>query len=99
MELYLIEEIRDKAATRLASYRQRMRQNYNKRVIPRFFQVGDLVWKRVKPVGDVNKLTPQWGGPYKVVEKLASSSYYLQDTEGRILERPWSANHLQPYRT
>ena len=45
MELDLIEEIRDKAATRLASYRQRMRQNYNKRVIPRFFQVGDLVWK------------------------------------------------------
>ena len=99
MELDLIEEIRDKAATRLVSYRQRMRQNYNKRVIPRFFQVGDLVWKRIKPVGDVSKLAPQWGGPYKVVEKLASGSYYLQDVEGRILERPWSANHLQPYRT
>ena len=59
MELDLIEEVRGKAVTRLISYRQRMRQNYNRSIIPRFFQVGDLVWKRIKPVGDVSKLAPQ----------------------------------------
>ena len=37
MELDLIEEAWDKAATRLILYHQRMRQDYNKRVIPRFF--------------------------------------------------------------
>ena len=80
------------------AYRQRMKQNYNRRVIPRAFQVGDLVWKKVKSVGDVDKLEAPWAGPFEVVEKLRSGAYYLKDAEGRMLDRPWSANHLQPYR-
>ncbi|XP_042467199.1 uncharacterized protein LOC122050358 [Zingiber officinale] len=46
LELDLIDEARAKAAVRLMVYRQRMKQNYNRRVIPRAFQVGDLVWKK-----------------------------------------------------
>ncbi|XP_042432780.1 uncharacterized protein LOC122019371 [Zingiber officinale] len=98
MELDMVDETRDKAAARLTAYRQRMRQNYNRRVIPRSFQVGDLVWKRVKPVEDVKKLEAPWTGPFKVIERLRSGAYYLEDAEGRRLDRPWSANHLQPYR-
>ncbi|XP_042460897.1 uncharacterized protein LOC122044883 [Zingiber officinale] len=56
MEFDLVDEARDKAAVRLIAYRQRMKQNYNRRVIPRLFQVVDLVWKRIKQVGDVTKL-------------------------------------------
>ncbi|XP_042441470.1 uncharacterized protein LOC122026830 [Zingiber officinale] len=44
-ELDLISEIRERTAARLEAYRQRMRQNYNRKVIPRFFGEGDLVWK------------------------------------------------------
>ncbi|XP_074577624.1 uncharacterized protein LOC141834080 [Curcuma longa] len=72
MELDLVSEARDKAATRLTVYRQRMCCTYNKRVIPRTFQVGDLVWKKVKPVGDVDKLEPPWEGPYRVIKKTVS---------------------------
>ncbi|XP_042404855.1 uncharacterized protein LOC121995088 [Zingiber officinale] len=43
MELDLVDEVRDIAAIRLMAYRQRMRHNYNRRVILRSFQVGDLV--------------------------------------------------------
>ncbi|XP_042396457.1 uncharacterized protein LOC121986558 [Zingiber officinale] len=56
LELDLVDETRAKAAVWLMAYRQRMKQNYNRRVIPRSFQVGDLVWKKVKPVDDVTKL-------------------------------------------
>ncbi|XP_042404580.1 uncharacterized protein LOC121994696 [Zingiber officinale] len=97
-ELDLISEIRERTAVKLEAYRQRMRQNYNRRVIPRFFGEGDLVWKQVKPVGDVAKIAPQWDGPYKVIKKLSSGAYYLQDNQGRKLDRPWSANYLRPYR-
>ncbi|XP_042396703.1 uncharacterized protein LOC121986835 [Zingiber officinale] len=55
----LISETREWTAARLEAYRQRMKQNYDRRVVPRFFGVGDLVWKRAKPVGDVAKLAPQ----------------------------------------
>ncbi|XP_042396448.1 uncharacterized protein LOC121986549 [Zingiber officinale] len=97
LELDLVDEMRAKAVVRLMAYRQRMKQNYNRRVIPRSFQVGDLVWKKVKPVGDVTKFGAPWVGPFQIVEKLHSGAYYLEDEGGRKLERPWSANHLQPY--
>ena len=95
----MISEILERAVVRLMEYRQRIRQNYDRRVIPQFFGEEDLVWKRTKPVGVITKLAPEWYGPYKVVKRLASGAYYLQDAQGRKLARPWSANYLQPYRT
>ncbi|XP_042419225.1 uncharacterized protein LOC122007479 [Zingiber officinale] len=50
--------------------------------------VGDLVWKRVKPVGDVKKLETPWAGSFKVVEKLQSGACYLEDAKGRRLDQP-----------
>ncbi|XP_042441319.1 uncharacterized protein LOC122026654 [Zingiber officinale] len=41
-KLDLISETRDRTTARLEAYRQRMRQNYNRRVFPRFFGEGDL---------------------------------------------------------
>ncbi|XP_042374978.1 uncharacterized protein LOC121969122 [Zingiber officinale] len=98
-ELDLISEIRERTVARLEAYRQRMKQSYDRRVVPHLFGEGDLVWKRVKPVGDVVKLAPQWDESYKVIRKLASGAYYLQDNRGRNLNRPWSANYLRSYRT
>ncbi|XP_042418070.1 uncharacterized protein LOC122006578 [Zingiber officinale] len=94
LELDLVDETRAKAVTHLTAYRQR----YNRRVIPRSFQVDDLVWRKVKPVGDIGKLEALWAGLFKIVEKLRSGAYYLEDEDGRRLECPWSANRLQPYR-
>ncbi|XP_042472239.1 uncharacterized protein LOC122054883 [Zingiber officinale] len=98
LELDLVDEARAKAVGQLMAYRKRMKQSYNRRVIPRSFQVGDLVWKKVKSVGDISKMEATWDRPLKVMEKLRSSAYYLEDEDGRGLERPWSVNHLQPYR-
>ncbi|XP_042415351.1 uncharacterized protein LOC122004546 [Zingiber officinale] len=98
LELDLVNEARTKAAIRPMTYRQRMKQTYNRRVIPRSFQAGDLVWKKVKPVRNATKLEAPWARPFKVVENLRSDAYYLEDETGRRLKRPWSANHLQPYR-
>ncbi|XP_042446562.1 uncharacterized protein LOC122031522 [Zingiber officinale] len=43
LELDLVDETRAKAAVRSMVYWQRMKQNYNRRIIPRSFQVDDLV--------------------------------------------------------
>ncbi|XP_042410157.1 uncharacterized protein K02A2.6-like [Zingiber officinale] len=42
LELDMADEARAKAVVRLMAYRQRMKHNYNRRVIPRAFQVGDF---------------------------------------------------------
>ncbi|XP_042457675.1 uncharacterized protein K02A2.6-like [Zingiber officinale] len=51
-----------------------------------FHLVGDLVWKKVKTVGDVSKLGAPWVGSFKIVEKLRSGAYYLEDEDGRKLK-------------
>ncbi|XP_042408079.1 uncharacterized protein LOC121997629 [Zingiber officinale] len=94
LELDLISETRERTAARLIAYHQKMQQTYDKKVIPCLFGEGDLVWKRIKRVGEVTKLAPQWDASYKVIKKLASDVYYLQDAQGRCLDRPWSANYL-----
>lgn len=46
MKLDLVEETRDKAATRLKVYKQRMCQTYNCKVKRHSFQVADMIWKK-----------------------------------------------------
>uniref|UniRef100_A0A2N9FQ09 Uncharacterized protein n=1 Tax=Fagus sylvatica TaxID=28930 RepID=A0A2N9FQ09_FAGSY len=68
-DLDLVEEKRDMAMVRLASYQQRIKREYNRNVKPRIFRTGDLVLRKVmantrKP--NEGKLGPNWEGPYKV---------------------------------
>ena len=45
---------------------------YNKRVKEKSFQVGDLVWKMILPIGSKSnkfgKWSPNWEGPYRIEE-------------------------------
>ncbi|XP_042425981.1 uncharacterized protein LOC122013824 [Zingiber officinale] len=68
-KLDLISETREKTVARLTAYREWMHQNYDKKVISRFFGEGDLVWKRIILAGQVTKLALQWDAPYKLFER------------------------------
>ncbi|XP_073294522.1 uncharacterized protein [Primulina huaijiensis] len=98
MELDLVEQKRDRAAIRMEAYRSRVMKSYKKHVRSRDFQVGDLVMKKVKLVGDVGKLEARWEGPFKVIQRVSSgAAYYLEDFQGHTLKRPWNAFHLKKY--
>ncbi|XP_073313463.1 uncharacterized protein [Primulina huaijiensis] len=98
IELDLVEERRDRAAIRMEAFRSRIMKSYNNHVRSRDFQVGDLVMKKIKPVGDVGKLESRWEGPFKVIQRVSSgAAYYLEDSQGRALKRPWNAFHLKKY--
>ncbi|XP_075479477.1 uncharacterized protein LOC142520370 [Primulina tabacum] len=89
IELDFIEEERDRAAIQMEAYRSRIMKSYNKHVRSRDSQVGDLVMKKVKPVGDVGKLEARWEGPFKVIQRISSgAAYYLEDSQGHALKRP-----------
>jgi hypothetical protein len=51
--------------------KRRVARAYNKRVQAKSFQVGDLVWKTIFPIGSKSKKfgkwSPSWEGPYKIV--------------------------------
>uniref|UniRef100_A0A2N9F3B0 Uncharacterized protein n=1 Tax=Fagus sylvatica TaxID=28930 RepID=A0A2N9F3B0_FAGSY len=78
MDLNLVEERRDMATIKLASYQHQMKRGYDKNIRPRSFQVGDLVLRKVvantRNPND-GKLGPNWEGPYRVTSFAGVGAY------------------------
>ena len=69
-----IDEVTDKRLQALKAIKRdkiRVAKVYNKKVKAKSFQVGELVWKKILPIGSKDnkfgKWSPSWEGPYKVV--------------------------------
>ncbi|GAV86578.1 hypothetical protein CFOL_v3_30008 [Cephalotus follicularis] len=98
--LDLVEELKDKAAIKVATYQQRVSRYYNKKVNPRPLREGDLVLRNsaiADPTGTRGKLAPNWEGPYKVKRMLRPGKFKLETLEGREIPRAWNAEHLRKY--
>nr|ABA97489.1 retrotransposon protein, putative, unclassified [Oryza sativa Japonica Group] len=68
-----LDEVIDKrlkALEEIEKEKKRVAKAYNKRVKAKLFQVGDLVWKTILPLGtrskEFGKWSPSWEGPYRV---------------------------------
>ncbi|KAK9065211.1 hypothetical protein SSX86_016594 [Deinandra increscens subsp. villosa] len=97
--LDVLEERREVAAIREAKYKQNMARYYNKNVKSFQFKEGDLVLRsneasRVLPGG---KLSPNWEGPYQILEVLDKGSYVLGNADGSRVPRTWNGLHLRKY--
>ncbi|GAV57072.1 hypothetical protein CFOL_v3_00610, partial [Cephalotus follicularis] len=83
--LDLVEELRDKATIKVATFQQRVSRYYNKRVNPRPLREGDLVLRNAAiadPTGTRGKLAPNWEGPYKVKRVLRPRTFILETLGG-----------------
>ncbi|RDX73626.1 Tf2-6, partial [Mucuna pruriens] len=76
--LDLIQEDREVAYIREFVAKARASQRYNTRIFPRKLQKHDLVLKRFLKDSTSNKLTPNWEGPYRVVEEVGHGAYRLE---------------------
>ena len=91
LNLDCLDEVRDKASSRMAKYQQKMAEYNNKRVKLRQLDIGDLVLRKVTTATkDPNqgKLGPTWEGPYRVV---------LETLDEQKLLRPWNIENLKKY--
>lgn len=62
--------------------------SFNSKVVPRSFQVKDLVlcdYAKQSQQRMSARLLPSVKGPFKVILKLSKGAYYLKDTKGRPL--------------
>ena len=79
----------------------RVARAYNKKVTDKSFQVGDLVWKTILPLGmksnKFGKWSPSWEGPYKVVKAIFGNSYMLETLQGDCLSRAINGRYLKNY--
>ena len=99
-ELDTVDELRESAAIRIASYQHRLERSYNKRVKPRGFQPGDMVLISVfenttDPIA--GKFQPNWEGPYLITRAGESGAYTLDKLDGTPVHRMWNATHLKRY--
>ena len=100
INLDCLDEVREKASSRMKKYRQKMAEYYNKKVRLRRLEVGDLVLRKVSTATkDPNqgKLGPTWEGPYRVVHYSRRGNYHLETLDGQKLPRLWNIENLKKY--
>ncbi|RDY10120.1 Tf2-9, partial [Mucuna pruriens] len=97
VNLDLIQEVREVAHIKEYAVKARAARKYNQRVIPRNFEAGDLVLKKVTMTANKNKLTPLWEGPFRIVNGTGQGAYKLENLEGKALPRTWNAASLRMY--
>jgi hypothetical protein len=79
-----LDEVSDERVTALCEIERELRvvRAYNKRVKKKSFQVGDLVWKTVLPIGSrsskFGNWSSNWEGPYRIEEVILKNSYMVQ---------------------
>jgi hypothetical protein len=99
-----IDEVTDKRMEALEEIEKDKRQvarAYNKKVKAKSFQVGDLVWKTILPIGTksnkFDKWSPSWEGPYKVVKVCSGNSYMVETLQGLRLPRALNGRYLKNF--
>jgi hypothetical protein len=74
---------------------------YNKKVQEISFQIEDLVWKMILPIGSrygkFGKWSPSWSGPYRVAEIVSGNSYFVETLEGEGMAKAINENYLKHY--
>jgi hypothetical protein len=92
--------LEEKNNTTLASvrkYQESLKRYYNKSVVPRKLDIGDLVLKKVIRTKDKHKFSSHWEGPFIVVDIAAPRTYMLAKVDGGILLNTWNADQLRKY--
>jgi hypothetical protein len=74
---------------------------YNKRVVEKLFQVRDLVWKMILPLGTrsdkFDKWLPSWEEPFRVIRVVSSNAYFVEDLEGHSLPKALNGKYVKRY--
>jgi hypothetical protein len=74
---------------------------YNKRVREKSFQIRDMVWKMILPVGLqdnwFDKWSLSWEGPYKITRIVPGNAYFVETLERWELPKALNRKYLKRY--
>jgi hypothetical protein len=94
-----VSEERVKALGEIERDKSRVVKAYNKRVTKKSFQVGDLIWKMILPIGSrtskFGKWSPNWEGSYRIEEVILKNSYMVQSLQVTLLPRAINRKYLK----
>jgi hypothetical protein len=87
----LLEEERNTALTNVQKYQESLKRYYNKSVVPRELEIGDLVLKKDIRTKDSHKFLSSWEGPFIIVGIAAPGAYVLAEVNGGMFPNTWNA--------
>ncbi|RDY09223.1 hypothetical protein CR513_06448, partial [Mucuna pruriens] len=77
-------KIRDKGTCGQATMRLSSRQ----------FKSQDLVLRKITWTVNDNNMTPNWEGPFRVIERVGKGAYHLEHLDGKKIPRTWNMLNL-----
>jgi hypothetical protein len=92
---------RIKALGEMKKDKLRVARAYNNKVKRKPYQVGDLIWKMILPIGSKSnkfgKWSPNWEGSYRIEEVIPENSYMVQSVQGTLPQRALNGKYLKSY--
>jgi hypothetical protein len=96
-----VHESRFKALEEIDKEKIKIAKAYNKRVMEKSFQIGDLVWKMILPLGTRNgkfgNWSPSWEAPFRVIWIMPGYAYFVEDLQGHTLLKALNGKYLKYY--
>jgi hypothetical protein len=96
-----ITELRLWSLEKIKENKAKVARAYNKKVKPKEFQVGDLVWEAVLPLwtkdAAYGNWSPNWHEPYRVDQVLPGNAYMLEELDGVKFPVAVNGQHLKKY--
>jgi hypothetical protein len=97
MNVNLLEEERNKDLTNVKKYEESLKHHYNKKVVLRALEVGDLMLKKDIRRTNKHKFSSLWEGSYIVVEIATPRAYVLTEIDDKLPKNAWNENQLPMY--
>jgi hypothetical protein len=96
-----VPKSRFKALEEIEKEKIKIAKAYNKPVVEKSFQVRDLVWKMILPLGTrsgkFGKWSPSWEGLFRVIRVVPDNAYFVEDLEGHSLPKALNRKYLKHY--
>nr|CAD39373.2 OSJNBb0021I10.7 [Oryza sativa Japonica Group] len=90
-----------RALAKVIKDKERVALHYNKKVVPKSFSEGELVWKLILPIGTrdnkFGKWSPNWEGPFQIYKVVSKGVYMLQGLDGEVYGRALNGKYLKKY--
>jgi hypothetical protein len=97
LDANLLEEMRNTTLSNMRKYQTALKKYYNKSVVQRKLNIGDLVLKKDIHTKDKHKFSTPWEGPFIIVDVTAPGAYVLAEVDGGMLPNTWNADQLRKY--
>jgi hypothetical protein len=97
LDANLLEERCNTTLSNVRKYQAALKRYYDKSMVQRDLNVGDLVLKKDIHTKDKHKFSTHWEGQFIVVDIVTPGAYVLAEVDGDMLTNTWNVDQLHKY--